>query len=187
VVRARHLLQLIHPVDVQRRSRLPHGDCPAGKSVKRDFILLYFQEKNMPDSKKKPIHTGGESMGRDRTVSTGNGSVVIGGGVNNSIVTGNHNRIDAAYKFSTIFTQIDDRPNLSATDKSDLKTELRSFEDEDKKGPESNEGFLAQKLRNIRRIAPDILDVAIATIVNPAAGFGMIAKKVAEKMKTEAK
>jgi len=68
-----------------------------------------------------------------------------------------------------------------------LKTELRTFEDEDKKGPESNEGFLAQKLRNVRRIAPDILDVAIATIANPAAGFGTIAKKVAEKVRNEVK
>ena len=37
----------------------------------------------------------------------------------------------------------------------------------------------------IQRIAPDILDVVMATIANPAAGFGMVAKKVAEKMGKE--
>lgn len=142
----------------------------------------------MAESKKKPKQSGGTNAGRDRIVSGGDRSVVVGGNVQNSqIVTGDYNRLDAAYKFASIFPQIEDHSNLSATDKSDLKTELRTFEDEDKKGPESNEGFLAQKLRNVRRIAPDILDVAIATIANPAAGFGTIAKKVAEKVRNEVK
>jgi hypothetical protein len=101
------------------------------------------------------------------------------------IVTGDHNRIITASKFKEIYEKVDESSKFSPTDKSDLKSELQTFEDEDKKGPESNEGFLAQRLRNIKRIAPDILDVAIATIANPAAGFGMIAKKVAEKMKAE--
>ncbi len=142
----------------------------------------------MPNSKKKPTSSKTENVGRDRIVSGGDRSVVVGGDVKQSaIVTGDYNRLDAAYKFASIFPQIEELPNLSTADKSDLKSELKTFEDEDKKGPESNEGFLAQKLRNVRRIAPDILDVAIATIANPAAGFGMIAKKVAEKMKNEAK
>lgn len=142
----------------------------------------------MANFKKKPARSKAESVGRDRNISAGDGSVVIGGDVNHSmIVTGDYNRMDSAYKFSAIFPQIEALPNLSTTDKSDLKSELKTFEDEDKKGPESNEGFLAQRLRNVKRIAPDILDVAIATIANPAAGFGMIAKKVAEKMKTETK
>jgi hypothetical protein len=126
------------------------------------------------------------SVGRDRIVSGGDGSVVVGGNVNHStIVAGDNSRINSASKFITIYKQVEERSNLSSTDKADLKSELQTFEDEDKKGPESNEGFLAQRLRNVRRIAPDILEVAIATIANPAAGFGTIAKKVAEKMKLE--
>ncbi len=140
----------------------------------------------MPNLNKKPVRSDRGSVGRDRTVSSGDGSVVIGGDVNHSlIVTGDHNRINSSSKFSAIYIQVDHRNDLSTTDKADLKSEMQTFEDEDKKGPESNEGFLAQKLRNIRRIAPDILDVAIATIASPAAGFGTIAKKVAERMKIE--
>jgi hypothetical protein len=142
----------------------------------------------MADSKKKPTHSSGENIGRDRTVSAGNREVAVSRSINNSEIVNIHNdRLDAAYKFSSIFPQIEELPNLSTTDKSDLKSELRTFEDEDKKGPESNEGFLAQRLRNIRRIAPDFLEVTIATITNPAAGFGAIAKKVAQKMKVEVK
>lgn len=142
----------------------------------------------MANSKKKPNQSSGTNVGRDRIVSGGDRGMVVGGDVNHSqIITGDYNRLDAAYKFASIFPQIEARPNLSTVDKSDLKSELRTFEDEDKKGPESNEGFLAQRLRNIKRISPDILDVALATVTNPAVGFGMIAKKVAEKMKAEAK
>ncbi|MFZ5856507.1 MAG: hypothetical protein ACOYZ6_06725 [Chloroflexota bacterium] len=139
-------------------------------------------------AKKKSARSEQGSVGRDRIVSAGDGSVVIGGDANQSvIITGDHNRINVNSKFSTIYKQVDERTDLPAADKADLKSELQTFEDEDKKGPESNEGFLAQRLRNVKRIAPDILDVALATIANPAAGFGMIAKKVAEKMKAETK
>ncbi len=126
-------------------------------------------------------------VGRDRIVKGGNQSVVLGGDSNNVRITNINNRVAASSKFITIYEQIEDRADLSKTDKADLKTELQSFEAEDKKGPEANEGFLAQRLRNVKRIAPDILDVAIATIANPVAGFGMIAKKVAGKMKEETK
>lgn len=138
-------------------------------------------------AKKKSTHADRASVGRDRIVSGGDGSVVIGGDVNSSvIVTSSHNRINVTSKFSEIYKQVDERADLSGNDKSDLKSELQAFEDDDKKGPEANEGFLAQRLRNVKRIAPDILEVATATIINPAAGFGMIAKKVAEKMRKEA-
>ena len=137
-------------------------------------------------AKTKSTQVTSDNAGNNRNVSAGNRSVVIGGNVSGStIVSGDYNRINTASKFITIYKQVDDRPDLSPTDKSDLKSELQAFEDDDKKGPEANEGFLAQRLRNVRRIAPDILDVVIATIANPAAGFSMIAKKVAEKMKQE--
>ena len=142
----------------------------------------------MFNAKKKKDRSVSDNIGRDRIVSAGNRSVVIGGDVNNSsIVTGDNNRVGAPSKFKEIYQQVDERRDLNGNDKTDLKSELQAFEDDDKKGPEANEGFLAQRLRNIKRIAPDILEVATATILNPAAGFGVIAKKVAEKMKAEAK
>ena len=129
-----------------------------------------------------------DSVGRDRIVSGGAGSVVIGvNATNNTIITGNNNQIGSNSKFSELLPKIDSHPQLSTEDKSDLKSELKTFEDEDKKGPEANEGFLAQRMRNIKRIAPDILEVALATVANPVVGFGVIAIKVAEKMKAEAK
>ncbi len=126
--------------------------------------------------------------GRDQILSAGDRSVVFSGDArNNSITAGDHNRVENSPKFISVYQQIEVRIDLTTSGKADLKSELQSFESEDKKGPEANEGFLAQRLRNIKRIAPDILDAAIATITGPAAGFSMIAKRVAEKMKIETK
>ena len=44
-----------------------------------------------------------------------------------------------------------------------------------------DEGFLSRRLRNIARMAPDVLDVVVATLANPLAGLGVAAKKLAEK------
>ncbi len=133
---------------------------------------------------------GGDFVGRDKVVrAEGPGSVAIGGNVSGSnIVTGSGNvvasRVEAT--FSSIYQQIDQHPQLAAEDKADLKAETREVESELKKGDQADESFLARRLRNIRRMAPDILDVILAAMANPAAGFGMVAKKVAEQMKAGA-
>ena len=85
-----------------------------------------------------------------------------------------------------IFTAIEKHPDLDPLDKKDLKSEVKELQKEDQKGPDADETRVARHLRNIKRMAPDILDVILITIGNPVAGFGMVAKKVAEKMKAEA-
>ncbi len=142
----------------------------------------------MRSTNKKRRPAKSQAVGRDQVIYAGNGSVVIGGNLENSlIVTGDHNYVaPAPPKFASVYQDLDAQANLPPTDKEDLRSELQMFEEEDQKGSQANEGFLAQRLRNIKRIAPDILDVVLATIASPRAGFGMIARKVAEKMKEEA-
>jgi len=41
-------------------------------------------------------------------------------------------------------------------------------------------------LRTIKEITPEVLDVALATLVNPISGFSLVIKKIAEKMASEA-
>jgi len=40
-----------------------------------------------------------------------------------------------------------------------------------------------RRFRNLARMAPDILEVTLATITNPILGYGVIAKKIAAKAK----
>lgn len=83
-----------------------------------------------------------------------------------------------------IFYSIENSP-YSEVEKVDLHDEFQDILSEVKKGDKANESFIARRLRNIRRMAPEIFEVIIATMINPAMGFGMVAKKVAEKIKVE--
>ncbi len=144
----------------------------------------------MSDSKDKKIKIGGDAIGRDRSISASGGSVVIGGNVTGSTIqTGNNNMVGSSKTvnvFLPIYREIENS-NLPAMDKEDLKVDVTEIETELAKGDDANESFLTRRLRNIQRMSPDILEVAVATLANPAAGLGMVAQKVAEKMRAEAK
>jgi hypothetical protein len=162
------------------------------------------EEKNMDESKINTdggayiggsVNTnGGDFVGRDKTVTAERGGVVIGGNVTGSnIVTGDNNVITTTTTITLqkqyiqqIFADIDKDPALTQDDKEDLKSEVTELQKEDENGQRADETRVSRHLRNIKRMAPDILDVVLGMIANPVAGFGMVAKKVAEKMKTEA-
>ncbi len=92
--------------------------------------------------------------------------------------------------FGEIYSAIDARSELAATQQEDLKAEVRdvqsAVEDATTKKIQIDESFLARHFRNIARMAPDILDVVVATLANPLAGLGVAAKKIAAKAKEEA-
>jgi hypothetical protein len=48
-----------------------------------------------------------------------------------------------------------------------------------------DEGFLSRHFRNIARMAPDLLDVIVATLTNSLAGLGVAVKKIADKAREE--
>ena len=96
------------------------------------------------------------------------------------------NAEEAARLFDNLFKTIDRHQKLSNEDKSDLKTEIEELRQELNKKDKANESFLMRRLRNIGRMAPDILEVTLATIINPVLGYGVIAKKIAAKAKEAA-
>lgn len=84
--------------------------------------------------------------------------------------------------FSNIYHTIEARPETSDAEKEELKAEVKEVEEAVKK-PKVDENFVSRRLRNIGRMAPDILEVILVTITSPAAGLGMVGKKIAEKAK----
>jgi hypothetical protein len=118
----------------------------------------------------------GDFVGRDKNVSVESGGIHVEGDAQ-------INQQAALQKelFESILRQIDQRPNTPVEDAADLKTNVEEFKSEAEKGDQADESFLARRLRNIERIAPDILEVLVATVANPAAGFALIVKKVAER------
>lgn len=88
--------------------------------------------------------------------------------------------------FLDFYREIAERSDLSPTDKADIKAELKDIENELAKGARADEDMIRRRLRNVQRMAPDILDVVLTTFANPLLGLGMVVKKIAEKMKSEA-
>jgi hypothetical protein len=52
---------------------------------------------------------------------------------------------------------------------------------------EATQSTLERRLKNLRNIAPDIGDVIIATLANPAAGIAMVIQTIAKKVQAELK
>ncbi len=121
------------------------------------------------------------------SIQAGDRSVVIGGNASgNIIITGDGNvAIPPSSPFESVYRQIAEHPHLPPAEKADARAELQELEREIRK-PEPDVPFVERRLRNLRRIAPDILDVVLATISSPATGFSMVVKKVAERMRAEA-
>jgi hypothetical protein len=133
------------------------------------------------------VNTGGGAFtGRNSYNIQGDGNV-IGEHSSSTVIKQQGADVEAlARAFAAFYTAIQRKPDLPPEDKEDLRAELEEVETELQQGEEAREGFIRRRLRNIERMAPDIYDVVLATFANPVAGLGMVAKKVAEKMKAEA-
>jgi hypothetical protein len=91
--------------------------------------------------------------------------------------------------FDGLYTVIESNKKVSPTKKEDLKAEVQEIQSTVTQAVQKNEkldeGFLSRRFRNIARMAPDVLDVVVATLANPLAGLGVAARKIADKAKAE--
>lgn len=93
--------------------------------------------------------------------------------------------------FDGLYAVIESNKKVSPTKKEDLKAEVKEIQSSLARAVQKNEkvdeGFLSRRFRNIARMAPDVLDVVVATLGNPLAGLGVAVKKIAGKAKEETK
>jgi hypothetical protein len=146
----------------------------------------------------KPKRTGGKKTGSKRTeikfrdISNVSGTVSIVGGdsITDQSTTG-LSAAEVSKLFGQIYTTIDSRANTPAGNKEDLKSDVREIQSAvtaaAQKKEDVDEGFVLRRFRNIARMAPDLLDVVVATLANPLAGLGVAVKKMADKAKEETK
>ena len=124
-------------------------------------------------------------------ISAGDNSVVIGGNVQGSnIVIGSNNTLsnssaNIALLFDDIYKKLDVKKDLKPQDKEEVHADLKELQKELEK-PDPDETFLARRFRNIKRMAPDIADIALETLKNPISGVVEIIRKVAKKVADEA-
>ncbi len=89
--------------------------------------------------------------------------------------------------FAPIYARIDRLEHLPKEDREDLQAATKEIQDEVAKGEKADDTVLQRRLRGLGRMAPDILEVVIATIGNPLLGLGVVARKIADKAGGESK
>jgi hypothetical protein len=145
--------------------------------------------ETMTEKKHRPERVEGEK--KNKRLRAGNGSIVIGGNVKGSnIVMGDHNTvsnqsINIAPLFQTIYHFVDTHPKLQAAKKQDAKEELKEIETALEE-QEPDENFIARRFRNLKRMAPEMVEVAFETLKNPVGGVAEVIKRIAKKMTEEA-
>ena len=119
------------------------------------------------------------------TVSAGDSSIVIGGDVSGSNISLFNNNVKLTPLFETIEKAVEKNNQLESNEKSDVKAELQEIRNE-LETKEPDETFLARRFRNIKRMAPEIVEVAFETLKNPIGGVAEVIKRVSSRMAEDA-
>ena len=140
--------------------------------------------------KKHASASGKQTNVRVGNVSDISGNVnVAGGNITTHHTTTGLSAAEIKQLFDGLYTAIESRADTPSADKEDLKAEVKEIQstvtEAAQKNEKVDEGFLSRRFRNIARMAPDVLDVVVATLGNPLGGLGVAVKKIAEKAKEE--
>ena len=114
---------------------------------------------------------------------------IAGGNITTHQTTTGLNAKEIKQLFDQLYTAIEVNTKTSPANKEDLKAEVKEIQstvtEAAQKNEKVDEGFLSRRFRNIARMAPDVLDVVVATLGSPLARLGVAVKKIAGKAKEE--
>ena len=125
---------------------------------------------------------------RAKSPSISEGGITIGGNavIKDSKLVGRDNNekqiLNLSISFSSLYNSIKDRPNTPPEVKENIENSAREIENEIKKKNNIDYSFIAERLRNIKKMAPDIAEIIITTIQSPALGLTAVAKKILAKL-----
>jgi hypothetical protein len=122
----------------------------------------------------KRSRPGGGNVDNSGDIS-GDGNVV---GIDNVVTT---YKAVGTNPFAQVHEAIERRPDDPKVEKEELKDTVVRIEKEAAKDTNADEGKLERWIDFVANMAPDVWDVLIATLTNPIAGLGTVARKVAEK------
>ena len=93
--------------------------------------------------------------------------------------------VHLAQLFEAIYQQIEARPEDPDVDHEEIAGEVKRIEQEVAKAEAANPNKVKRWLANLAEMAPDILEVTVASLTNPAAGVATVISKIAKKAKAE--
>jgi reverse gyrase len=86
--------------------------------------------------------------------------------------------------FAPVYQALKKNKAIAPKTKIEVEQTVKEIEKEVEKGGKARVSFIQQRLENIAKMAPDIADVVIATLQNPAAGIGVALRKVLTRMQS---
>jgi len=141
-----------------------------------------MHENSENDEKQEKSSTGGVSVSISGTVE---GSTVIAAGRDaslNQVVT--HQGLsgeDVAKLFTEIYGRLDTLPMESGVETESVRATIEKLETEAKKGDNADATRIEHWLERLADMAPDILEIVLTTLTNPAAGIAEVVRRAAEK------
>lgn len=83
--------------------------------------------------------------------------------------------------FSQLYQQIEARPEDPNVEKEEIAHTVQQLEKETARGEEANQTKMERWMANLNQMAPDIVDVILASLGGPVSGVTAVLKKVAER------
>ena len=87
--------------------------------------------------------------------------------------------------FELLEEKINARPEDPNVDKQEIQEQINQIKAEAAKGEEANPNKLERWIRNLAGMAPDIVDVMVASLGGPISGLTAVLHKIAARVKAE--
>jgi hypothetical protein len=135
----------------------------------------------------------GSSMAQKKPVTQGD-QITVGNISNSTAAIGRNAKASSsigldgdqlAKLFAGVYQKIETRPESQDVGKEEITGTVKNIETEVKKGEAANPKKVERWLKTLAGMAPDILEVTIATLTDPLAGIATVIRKIAEKVKAE--
>lgn len=138
----------------------------------------------MTERKFKNNRGRNKQIGGDQNVIHGSisgGVIVQGRGANVAVQQSSGiNEEQLSLVFEKMYQAIQSRPDDPNIDKEELSETVQRIEQEVKKGDQANDSKLKRWMESLNKMAPDIVDVILASLGGPVSGLTAVLKKVAE-------
>lgn len=123
---------------------------------------------------------------------------ITGKNVVGSITAGGHATVDVNQNsaqnaedtnFERLFELLEEKINARPEDpnvgKQEIQQQLNQIKAEAAQGEQANLNKLERWIRNLAEIAPDVLDVIVASVGGPVSGLTAVIQKIAARVKAE--
>ena len=87
--------------------------------------------------------------------------------------------------FEKLYKQIEARPLDPNVDKDEIVETVQKIQEEVSKSENPNESKLARWMDSLNKMAPDIVDVALASLGGPVSGVTAVLKKIADRTRQQ--